>query len=121
MEKKLNNLLSFSDFEKQWKPEEQKKTKHTEIGLDIIKEDNTNLPVPMSLRGKHKLPDNDQWTNRFEIESESSDRIYIVSQNKKTYEWGCSCPGWRTRRKCKHLAVLNLLGSPDIKKTISGR
>jgi len=38
MEKKLNNLLSFSDFEKTWKPEEQKKTKRTEIGLDIVKE-----------------------------------------------------------------------------------
>ena len=38
MEKKLNNLLSFSDFEKNWKPQEQKKTKKTDIGLDIIKE-----------------------------------------------------------------------------------
>jgi hypothetical protein len=116
MEKKLNNLLSFSDFEKLWKPKEQKKTKHTEIGLDVINED--NLPVPASLRGKQKLPDNDQWTNRFEIESESSDRIYIVSQNKKTHEWGCSCPGWRTRRKCKHLSALNLIGASDVKKAI---
>jgi len=38
MDKKLNNLLSFSDFEKSWKPDEQKKTKRTEIGLDIVKE-----------------------------------------------------------------------------------
>lgn len=35
---KLNNLLDFSDFVKSWNPEQQKKTKRTEIGLDIIKE-----------------------------------------------------------------------------------
>jgi len=35
----LNNLQSFDDFEKNWKPEEQKKTKRTEVGLDIVKED----------------------------------------------------------------------------------
>ena len=38
MDKKLNNLLTFSDFEKSWKPKGQKKTKRTEIGLDIVKE-----------------------------------------------------------------------------------
>lgn len=38
MEKKLNNMLSFSDFDKSWKPEESKKTKRTEVGLDIVKE-----------------------------------------------------------------------------------
>lgn len=39
MDKKLNNLFSFSDFEKNWKPEEHKKTKRTETGLDILKEE----------------------------------------------------------------------------------
>lgn len=29
------------------------------------------------------LPDNDQWENRFEIYSESSNRVYVISQNKK--------------------------------------
>ena len=38
MEKKLNNMLSFSDFENNWKPEESRKTKRTEVGLDIVKE-----------------------------------------------------------------------------------
>jgi hypothetical protein len=118
---KLNNLLTFDDFEKSWNPEEQKKTKNTEVGLDVVKEDldTGNYPVPASLRGKQKLPDNDQWTNRFEIESESSDRIYIVSQNKKTGIWGCSCPAWRTRRYCKHLRSLGLLGAgPEDKKRL---
>lgn len=55
-----------------------------------------------------ELPDNDQWTNRFEVRSESSDRIYIVSQHKAKRHWGCSCPAWRTRRKCKHLVAVGL-------------
>ena len=53
--------------------------------------------------GSVALPDNDQWTNRFEIRSESSNRVYIVAQTKKTSNWGCSCPGYLSKRKCKHL------------------
>lgn len=58
--------------------------------------------------GSTLLEDNAQWTNRFEVRSESSDRAYVVSQHKKKGHWGCSCPGWRTRRKCKHLASMGL-------------
>lgn len=58
------------------------------------------------------LPDGPQWVNRFEINSESSDRVYIVSQNKKKRYWACSCPGFRIRRadgrKCKHLVACGL-------------
>lgn len=56
------------------------------------------------------LPDNSQWQNRFEITSETSDRIYVVSQNKKNKHWGCSCPSYRVRRTCKHLDALGLPG-----------
>ncbi len=49
------------------------------------------------------LPDNAQWTNRFEIRSSSSNRIYVVAMNKATGKWGCSCPGYCSKRKCKHL------------------
>ncbi len=52
------------------------------------------------------LPDNAQWTNRFEIRSESSSRLYTVAQRKSDRTWGCSCPGWRTRRTCKHLTAM---------------
>ena len=58
--------------------------------------------------GAVRLPDNKQWTNRFEIKSESSDRVYTVAQNKAKGHWGCSCPSWRTRRTCKHLKALGL-------------
>lgn len=82
IDKKLNNLLGFDDFEKTFKPEEQKKTKRTEVGLDIVKEDQDthNYPVPASLRNKHKLPDNDRY--------------------------------------CKHLRTLNLLDAPTQHKRI---
>lgn len=52
------------------------------------------------------LPDNKSHTNRFEIASESSDKIYIVAQAKSSGQWQCSCPGWIYHRKCKHLRSL---------------
>lgn len=54
------------------------------------------------------LPDNDQWQNRFEVKSETSDRIYIIAQHKMKKHWGCSCPGWRIHRKCKHLTAVGI-------------
>lgn len=54
------------------------------------------------------LPPQGQWENRFEIRSESSNRIYIVAQHKVHRHWGCSCPGWRSHRNCKHLGALGL-------------
>lgn len=53
--------------------------------------------------GAISLPDNDQWQNRFEIRSASSGRVYVVSQNKQSGKWGCSCPGYCIHRTCKHL------------------
>ncbi len=66
-----------------------------------------NVPV-LRIPSNIALPSNDQWQFRFEIRSESSNRIYIVSQNIKKKHWGCSCPGYRTKRKCKHLEALGL-------------
>ena len=64
--------------------------------------------VAIRVAGSVALPANAQWENRFEIRSETSGRIYIVAQNKAKRHWGCSCPGWRTRRACKHLAAIGL-------------
>jgi hypothetical protein len=61
------------------------------------------------------LPENATHTNRIEIKSQSSNRVYIVAQSKTSGEWGCSCPGWCMKRpgkerSCKHLkAMLPLL------------
>ncbi len=69
------------------------------------------MSLPSIFRIPHsslKLPDNDRYTNRFEIHSESSDRVYIVAQDKKKKFWACSCMGWIRYRKCKHLDAMGL-------------
>lgn len=54
------------------------------------------------------LPDTDQWQFRFQIESETSNRLYTIAQHKKKRHWGCSCPGWKRNRTCKHLSALGI-------------
>lgn len=53
--------------------------------------------------GSTLLPDNDRWTNRFQVKSASSDSLYVIAQQRADGVWGCSCPGWRHHRRCKHL------------------
>lgn len=53
--------------------------------------------------GSTLLEDNDRWMNRFQIKSGSSDRLYVIAQQRADAVWGCSCPGWTHHRKCKHL------------------
>lgn len=55
-----------------------------------------------------RLPDNDQWRFRFEIRSETSNRIYTIAQHIKGKYWGCSCPAWKRYRKCKHLTAMGI-------------
>lgn len=56
------------------------------------------------------LLDNKSHTNRMEIHSESSDRVYIVAQRKTNGkchgQWECSCMGWIRHRHCKHLTTM---------------
>lgn len=66
------------------------------------------MAVTLYVPKSDRLPSNDQWENRFEIKSESSNRVYIVAQHIKKRHWACSCPGWRTNRKCKHLFAMAL-------------
>jgi len=62
------------------------------------------LHIPQEVQ----LPDKGTWKNRFEIRSETSNRVYIVSQHKDKLHWACSCPGWCIHRRCKHLAAIGL-------------
>lgn len=57
-----------------------------------------------------RLPDNAQYTNRFQIKSESSDRLYTIAQHKSGMWWACSCPRWICHKTCKHLERLGLPG-----------
>ena len=64
--------------------------------------------------GGELLPDNKQYTNRFEIRSSSSDKLYVIAQRKSDEEWCCGCPGWVFKKKglernCKHLKTLRPL------------
>lgn len=54
------------------------------------------------------LPDNSQYTNRFNVRSETSNSLYVVAQNKQKRHWSCSCRGWIRHRKCKHLTACGL-------------
>ena len=53
------------------------------------------------------LPDNDRYTNRIEIKSQSSNRLYVIAMNKSNGVWSCSCPGWIIHRNCKHLKAFS--------------
>ena len=49
------------------------------------------------------LPDSAGWHHRFQIQSQTSSREYVIAQRDTDDTWGCSCPGWINYRKCKHL------------------
>jgi hypothetical protein len=67
----------------------------------------STLPV-IRINQALRLPDNAQWTNRFDVRSSSSNRVYTIAQHKSGRYWGCSCPGWRGHRNCHHLKELGL-------------
>jgi hypothetical protein len=67
-----------------------------------------NNQIVLRISSEISLPDNDQWQHRFNIQSESSDRLYTIAQNKKRRHWGCSCPAYRIHRHCKHLQAIGL-------------
>jgi hypothetical protein len=69
------------------------------------------MEVPtICIRTELSLPDTDQWQFRFNVESETSERLYTIAQHKTKRHWGCSCPGWKRHRTCKHLQALGIPG-----------
>jgi len=80
----------------------------------------TSLATVAKNLGVETMPDNNTHTNRMEIRSESSNRVYTVAQRKtagSTHgQWECSCMGRIRYRKCKHLTAmlpsLKMLGNP---------
>jgi len=76
--------------------------------------------APFIVPGGSHLPDNDQWTNRFEIRSASSSRLYVVAQNKLGGHWACSCPGWKIHRTCKHIKTIKVPTLPALQNRLGG-
>jgi SWIM zinc finger len=60
--------------------------------------------------GATALPESDGYSNRFQIASASSTRVYVVAQRKPSGQWACSCPGaiYHKGHTCKHLRALGL-------------
>jgi hypothetical protein len=54
--------------------------------------------------GSSLMPDSDRYINRFTIDSTSSSKTYVVSQDTASgNRWCCGCTGWINHRHCKHL------------------
>jgi hypothetical protein len=58
------------------------------------------------------LPDSDRYKCRFEVRSESSNRIYRISYDAAPGAgyWTCSCRGNISHGQCKHLTSIGLRG-----------
>jgi len=78
---KLNNLLNFSDFAKSWNPEQQKKTKRTEIGLDIIKENKKPTLTKKELQKRVS-----EEAKRMQQDLKKQGSSWTISQCKKEAE-----------------------------------
>lgn len=69
-----------------------------------------NLILKVNIPEDRRMSDNAQYTNRFQIKSESSERLYTIAQSKSGLWWACSCPGWIRHKSCKHLESMGLPG-----------
>lgn len=65
--------------------------------------DRKNVAAVARQIGGELLEDAKGWHNRFQVKSATSSRLYVIAQRDTDDTWGCSCPGWRHHRRCKHL------------------
>ena len=58
------------------------------------------------------LPDDTRYKARFDIGSESSNRVYRISFDSApgALYWKCSCRGYISHGHCKHLTAMGLPG-----------
>ena len=87
MDKKLNNLLDFDDFEKSWKAKDQKSTKRTDVGLDIV-EENVNekkkaSPAQLAARAK--------FIEMIKSKKKGKEGKEEVEEKPKKKKKGCKC------------------------------
>lgn len=64
------------------------------------------------------------WRNHMEIKSETSSRLYTVSELVRsgipTGTYGYSCPGWKRFGECKHLTTMGLPSARERKAVTTG-
>lgn len=68
------------------------------------------IVLKVTIAEDRRLPDTNTHVNRFQIKSGSSERLYTIAQSRSGLWWACSCPGWISRKKCKHLESMGLPG-----------
>ena len=71
------------------------------------------MPMFILPPGARKLPDSARHCNRFQIRSDSSDRLYTIAFDRAMSRWTCGCGSYiyAKGRPCKHLLRLGLVGS----------
>ena len=74
-----------------------------------------NLTHQVRTTGSGRLLDDARYKSKFEVVSESSGRVYRISYDSAPGAgyWVCSCPGYLTRGKCKHLSAAGLRGRAE--------
>lgn len=80
--------------------------------LDPVSQTALDFPPPIPEIeipiGGEILPDTNVWINRFTVQSDSNNAEYVIAQHRTRRWWACSCRGYTTHHKCKHLARLGL-------------
>lgn len=56
------------------------------------------------------LPDETRYRCRYEVASQSSNRVYRISFDMALQAWSCSCRGCISHGQCKHLTAAGLYG-----------
>jgi hypothetical protein len=77
-----------------------------DLNVDITAELLLRMAKETEAKNNAELDRKDQWTDRRQIRSATSNRVYTVARHKTKGFWGCSCPGWRARRTCKHVDAI---------------
>ena len=74
----------------------------------------TSVMIPEAIKRNafQVLPDDTRYKCRFDVKSESSNRLYRISFDSAAgaLYWKCSCPGYIRHGHCKHLRAMNLPG-----------
>jgi hypothetical protein len=72
----------------------------------------TAIVLKVNIPEDRRLPDTNTHINRFQIKSESSNRLYTIAQSRSGLWWSCGCPGFigHSGKQCKHMRELGLPG-----------